>query len=56
MPMNLPNHLCMIIHFKLKAIKIVVKVEHFAAICFFLNFSELLNKCQGQFREISIQI
>ena len=32
MPLNLPNHLFVAISFKLKAIKIVVKVEHFTAI------------------------
>ena len=32
MPLNLPNRLFVAICFKLKAIKIVVKVEHFTAI------------------------
>ena len=44
MPVNLLNHLCMTISFKLMGTKIVAnEVEHFAAIIFSLHFSALLN-------------
>ena len=43
MPMNIPNHLLMVISFKLMAIKIVNEFEHFTAISFFLHFIEPFN-------------
>ena len=44
MPMNLPNHLFMIISFKLMDTKLLEKkVEHFTAAIFSLQFSELFN-------------
>ena len=44
MPMNLPNHLFMVISSKLMDTKILEnEVEHFTAAIFSLHFSELFN-------------